>query len=110
MLIRVQTIGKMSLLKILSVGVGVGSLVIFLVLGVMSAFGVGRISLEGTFTIGDGGFLDTLLFWPLFALVWILITWLFCSLGLWIFGKIKPLSLKLTEAEAPDTNNGELDI
>lgn len=94
MLIDSKNISKKSLFKLLLIGLGVGSLLLWLLLSILSSFASGNISLSLESTPGFAQFLEVLATWPLFALLWIGFTWLSLMLGLTIVNRFTSLTLK----------------
>lgn len=94
MIIDAKNISKKSLFKFLLIGIGLGSLVLWLLLSILSIFGSGGISMDFDTEPGLAGFLETLAIWPFFALIWAGFTWLFLILGLAILNRFTSLTLE----------------
>ena len=94
MTIYVKNISKKSLFTLLLVGFGIGSLLLWLVLSVLSIFVSGSIDMTIESASGLAGFLGTLVIWPFFAVFWAVATWLLIILGLAIVNRFTPRSLE----------------
>lgn len=102
MLVECNRISKKSLLALLLAGVGLGSFFVFLLLVVIGLFVSGSVTLSGEIMAELPGPIEALLLWPIFALVWTLITWLFSILGLWTIGKLFPLKFEFRDSLSND--------
>ena len=94
MIIDSKNISKKSLFKILGAGFGIGSLVLWLLFSIVSIFVGGSISMSIESVSGLNGFLETLVIWPFFALLWAAFTWLFLILGLAIVNRFTSLTIE----------------
>lgn len=93
MTIEAKNISKKSLFKMLLVGFGAGSLPLWLLFSILSIFGSGSLSMTFDSASGLEGFLEILVTWPFFALIWAGFTWLFLILGLAIVNRFTSLTL-----------------
>ncbi len=98
MIIETRNISKKSLFEILLVGLGLGSLLFWLLLSVLSVFVSGSVGMSFDSTKGLAGFTETLLVWPFFAVFWVGFTWLFLVPGLAIINRFAPLQLKTKDS------------
>ncbi len=103
MIVEASRISKTSLLVLLAVGVSIGSLIILLLLGILTDFVIGSATVSGEIEFGLPGVLDAILIWPIFSLLWVLFTWAFCILGLWVYTKWRPLRMKFDDATTSDS-------
>ncbi|MFT4815929.1 MAG: hypothetical protein ACI80L_001505 [Pseudohongiellaceae bacterium] len=94
MVINSKDISKKSLFKLLLAGFGIGSLVLWLLLSIVSIFVGGSIDMSIESESGLAGFLETLVIWPFFALLWAAFTWLFLILGLAIVNRFTSLTIE----------------
>jgi len=94
MLIDSRNISKRSLFKLLLIGCGIGSLLLWLLLSILSSFATGSISMTMESTPGFAQFLEVLVTWPFFALLWVGLTWLLLILGLTIANRFTSLTLE----------------
>ena len=94
MVINSKDISKKSLFKLLLAGFGIGNLVLWLLLSIVSIFVGGSIDMSIESKSGLAGFLETLVIWPFFALLWAAFTWLFLVLGLAIVNRFTPLTIE----------------
>lgn len=94
MIIETKNISKKSLFKFLLVGFGTGSLLLWLLLSILSIFGAGNIDMTIETAAGLEGFLETLVLWPFFALLWAGTTWLLLIIGLAIVNRFTSLKLE----------------
>lgn len=94
MVIDSKNISKKSLFYLLITGVGIGSLLLWLLISIVSFFGGGNISMTLESASGLAGFLETLIIWPFFALLWAGLTWVFLILGLAIVNRFTTVTLK----------------
>ena len=94
MVINSKDISKKSLFKLLLAGFGIGSLVLWLLLSIVSIFVGGSIDMSIESKSGLAGFLETLVIWPFFALLWAAFTWLFLVLGLAIVNRFTSLTIE----------------
>ena len=97
MVIDSKIISKKSLFKLLLVGFGLGSLLLWLLLSVLSYFAHGSISMSMDSSRGFAGVLEVLIIWPFFALIWAGFTWLFLILGLAMVNRFTSLTLNTKE-------------
>ena len=93
-IIETRNISKRSLLKIIIVGFGAGSLLLWLFVSFMSMYVSGSLTWDIESERGIGRFMDTLIIWPLFALLWASFTWLFLVLGLALVNRFSSLTLR----------------
>jgi fatty acid desaturase len=89
-----KNISKKSLFKLLLAGFGIGSLVLWLLFSIVSIFVGGSIDMSIESASGLAGFLETLVIWPFFALLWAAFTWLFLILGLAIVNRFTSLTIE----------------
>lgn len=93
MVIDSKDISKKSLFILLLAGFGTGSLLLWLLFSILSIFVSGSIGMSFESASGLAGFLETLIIWPFFALLWAGFTWLFLILGLAIVNRFTSLTL-----------------
>lgn len=97
--LTVAKISKGSIFKILTIGLGLGFFVLFLLFGVAAFFGAETVKWDEQPVIGLNGLLLAMAFWPIFTGFFVCFMWLFTVIGLWIYSKLKPLTLKVTYLE-----------
>ena len=93
MVIDSKNISKKSLFKLLLIGFGIGSLLLWLLFSILSIFVSGSIGMSIDSMSGLAGFLETLVLWPFFALLWVGITWFFLILGLAMVNRFTSVKL-----------------
>ena len=94
MVIDSKNISKKSLFKLLLAGFGIGSLVLWLLFSIVSIFVGGSIDMSIESASGLAGFLETLVIWPFFALLWAAFILLFLILGLAIVNRFTSLNIE----------------
>ncbi len=94
MIIQTKSISRRSLFKLLIVGFGLGSLFFWLLLSLLSMYVSGSLSWEIESASGLGRFIETLTFWPFFAVLWAAFTWLILILGLAVINRFSILTLR----------------
>tara|TARA_B110000305_G_scaffold8275_1_gene8097 strand:- start:73 stop:366 length:294 start_codon:yes stop_codon:yes gene_type:complete len=87
-------ITKKSLFKLLLAGFGIGSLLLWLLFSILSIFVGGSIDMSIESASGLAGFLETLVIWPFFALLWAAFILLFLILGLAIVNRFTSLNIE----------------
>ncbi len=93
MIVETRNISKRSLLKILIVGFGAGSLFLWLLLSFLSMYASGSLTWDLEPERGIARFMDTLIIWPIFAVLWASFTWHFLVLGLALVNRFSKLTL-----------------
>jgi hypothetical protein len=88
LIVENRKISKKSLFGILSIGIGVGSLLLFIFIASLAFLDLGSMTLNAELELGPIDFFFVLLVWPFVAMLWILLTWPILILGLWVSGKI----------------------
>ena len=94
MVIDSKHISKKSLFKLLLAGFGIGSLLLWLLFSILSIFVGGSIDMSIESASGLAGFLETLVIWPFFALLWAAFILLFLILGLAIVNRFTSLTIE----------------
>ena len=94
MVIDSKNISKKSLFKLLLAGFGIGSLLLWLLFSILSIFVGGSIDMSIESASGLAGFLETLVIWPFFALLWAAFILLFLILGLAIVNRFTSLNIE----------------
>lgn len=94
MVIDSKHISKKSLFKLLLAGFGIGSLLLWLLFSILSIFVGGSIDMSIESASGLAGFLETLVIWPFFALLWAAFILLFLILGLAIVNRFTSLNIE----------------
>ncbi len=94
MVIDSKHITKKSLFKLLLAGFGIGSLLLWLLFSILSIFVGGSIDMSIESASGLAGFLETLVIWPFFALLWAAFILLFLILGLAIVNRFTSLNIE----------------
>ena len=97
MVIDSKNISKKSLFTLILYGFGLGSLLLWLLFSILSSFASGNIGMTLESASGLAGFLETLVIWPFFALIWAAFTWLFLILGLAILNRFTSITLKIKD-------------
>lgn len=93
MIIETKSISKRSLFKLLVVGFGLGSLFFWLLVSILSMYVSGSLTWEIESMTGLTRFIDTLIIWPFFAILWAAFTWLFLILGLAVVNRFSRLTI-----------------
>ena len=94
MVIDSKHITKKSLFKLLLAGFGIGSLLLWLLFSILYIFVGGSIDMSIESASGLAGFLETLVIWPFFALLWAAFILLFLILGLAIVNRFTSLNIE----------------
>ena len=97
MVIDSKNISKKSLFTLILYGFGLGSLLLWLLFSILSSFAAGSIGMSIDSASGLAGFLETLIIWPFFALIWAGFTWLFIILGLAILNRFTSITLTIKD-------------
>jgi hypothetical protein len=104
MIVESSRISKKSLLLLLLAGVGLGSFFLFLLLVAIGVFVNGSMTISGDLELELPGIFTALVLWPIFTIIWVLLTWLFSILGLRILGKAWPLKVEFRDSLQKDLN------
>lgn len=79
-----------SLFLLLLAGIGAGSLLVFLLLVLLGLFLPGEMGINAELEFGFPGPVMALIIWPVFTLLWVVLTWLLMLPGLWLLRKLRP--------------------
>lgn len=99
MIVETRKISKKSLFVIIFVGIGLGSLFLFLLIASLAFFDLGSLTINAELELGPIDFFFVLLIWPFFALFWIVLTWAILVPGLWVFGKARVLKIDIQDSK-----------
>jgi len=104
LIVETRKISKKSLFAIMFAGIGLGSLLLFILIASLAFFDLGSLTINADLELGPINFLFVLLTWPFFALFWIILTWALLVPGLWIFAKTRVIRINFEEAPAASLN------
>lgn len=107
MIVETRKISKKSLFAIISIGIGLGSLLLFTLIAFLAFLDLGSLTIDADLELGPIDAVFVLLVWPFFALFWIVSTWAILALGLWIFGKIGVLKIDILDSKAASLEQSE---
>lgn len=97
MIIEARSISKRSLFKLLIVGFGCGSLILWLLISALSMYASGSLTWEIEAERGLARFFDTFILWPVFALLWVAFTWFFLVVGMLLVNRFSTVTVKIRD-------------
>ncbi|WP_199911591.1 hypothetical protein [Dongshaea marina] len=97
MIVHTHKITKLSLFKLLIIGIGIFQLLTSVFFGICALIGIGWVHLNGEIVTGVKGLLTSLLLWPVMTIFLTLTVWIACIIGLWIYSWFGTLKIELKE-------------
>lgn len=99
MRLRARKMSKGSLFKLIFISSAIPLFPFFVLCGIASLFGANTVKVNNAPVTGPMGLVAAMVMYPLFALLFTCFAWLFGAFGLWVYSKIRPLELNLTDVE-----------
>jgi hypothetical protein len=106
LIVETGKISKKSLFGIIFVEIGLGSLLLFILIASLSFLDLGSLTINADLELGPIDFVFVLLIWPIFAMLWIILTWAILVPGLWVFGRTRVIRIRFQDSEVPSRDHG----